>query len=121
MADGTVRVQPGLTIAPRDWALTVTVTMDDYTNAQGQPITATGAIYVTVLKCVVSIDTSSSTINDIFYHRWGYQEPSIRVFALFQYTAACNLEFTYEAKLRIDQNTLVNLPSSEIVFDANSN
>lgn len=67
------------------------------------------------------IDTSSSGVENIFYHRWGGVQPSIRSFYPFTYTAGCNLEFTYVAMIRIDENTLMDLPFAEINFYPNLN
>ena len=99
LPDGTLKVQPGLELLDQIHEIDLTVTLDDYLDTQGMSITTSTTLMVEVQPCVPSIDTSSSLINDVFYHRWGDQQPSIRSFQPFQYTAGCALEFTYTAKL----------------------
>lgn len=71
MADGTLKVQPGLDVVPMYHELTLTVYMDDYVNSNGDPIYASQPFGVTVILCEPMIDVSDSNINDVFYHRWG--------------------------------------------------
>lgn len=68
-------------------------------DAAFMPIETEATISIEVTPCVPTIDTSSSLVTDVFYHRWGDSQPSIRSFQPFTYTAGCALEFTYTAKL----------------------
>lgn len=64
---------------------------------------------------------SYSDINDVFYHRWFDETDSQRTFFSFEYSAACTLEFTYEAKIMVDATTVADLPYPEIVFNSDNN
>ncbi len=86
MPDGTLKIQPNLTTAPGTQALTLTVTMNDYTDANGQPITESTGFFVNVNQCTAVINTDSSPINNLVYHRWGSGQSSIRNF--FPFTAS---------------------------------
>lgn len=95
--------------------------MDDYTDPNGLPISSSTIFDVTVNKCSPTIDLGFSDINDVFYHRWADTTESLRTFFSFEYSAACNLEFTYEAKIQVGANTVADLPYPEIVFNAENN
>ena len=90
--------------------------MDDYTDASGAQIKTTATIQVEVLPCVPSIDTSASSIEDVSYHRWRDSEPSLRSFAPFSYDAGCQLEFSYSAKIRLQDGNEADLPYPEMTF-----
>ena len=95
--------------------------MAEYLNSDDEPITASSKLFVTVKECQAVIDTSMSSINDVFYHRWGSTEPSIRIVTPFLYTAPCPLKFSYEAKILMqDGATLADLPDTEIMFQESS-
>lgn len=110
MPDGTLKIQPGLTTPTGLQQLTLTVVMDDYVDSNGQPITSTVMFSVDVGLCSASISTQSSSINDLYYHRWGDATPSTRSFFPFTYVAGCALNFSYEAKIRQSDGSLADLP-----------
>lgn len=100
MPDGTLKVQPGLTTPTGIQDLTLTVIMDDYVDSEtGQPISASTSFSVNVDLCTATISTQSSSINDLYYHRWGDATPSTRSFFPFTYVAGCALNFEYTAKI----------------------
>lgn len=90
--------------------------MDDYVNTNGLPIVATEPFTVFVNQCVPMIDTSVSQISNVFYHRWGDSQPSIRSFYPFEYQAACQLQFSYTAWIKNEDLTLSQVPPTEIFF-----
>jgi len=92
--------------------------MNDYLKTNGDRIQATQSITVIVTECTATINTSLSKPTDVFYHRWGSKTVSTRFFQPFTVTAGCTLTFTYTAKIRIDANTLADLPANEITFKA---
>lgn len=121
LPDGTLKLQPGLDTIAGDYSLTIVVTMDDYTDEFGDPIAAQTIFLSTVVKCSPTINLAFSDINDVFYHRWDDTTESLRTFYSFEYNAACTLEFTYEAKIMVDANTVADLPFPEIVFEPDNN
>jgi len=121
MADGTLKINPGVDIEPRVHTLSLTVFLDDYTQPNGQPIYSTVSFAVDVKLCTPVIDTSVSVVSDIFYHRWASTQPSLRNFFPFQYDAPCQLEFSYSAKIILESGSYADLPYPEILFYPDEN
>ena len=118
-ANGDLILAPSVSDPIGIHLLTLEVSIDDYTRANSDPITASRQFTVTINKCTATISTGSSAIGDVNYHKWGSTDDSIRQVQPFGYTSSgCALDFTYTVQQKLANGDLVALPFPEISFNS---